>query len=166
MGGQACVFYGAAQVSKDIDFLLLADEENFGRFRNALDKLKALRIAVPRFNPEVLARGHAVHFHENRDAPTAAWIEFWLKEARSPDLLIDLATLFPVEIQKMKSARPLLTLAINNDIPALRIALDTEIRAEQEKDRIYWEPLKREMEAFRREERTAPDDNRHHGSET
>lgn len=29
MGGQACVFYGAAQVSKDVDFALLADEANF-----------------------------------------------------------------------------------------------------------------------------------------
>ncbi len=29
MGGQACVFYGAAQISKDVDFLLLADGENF-----------------------------------------------------------------------------------------------------------------------------------------
>jgi hypothetical protein len=29
MGGQACVFYGAAQFSKDVDFLVLADEENF-----------------------------------------------------------------------------------------------------------------------------------------
>jgi hypothetical protein len=29
MGGQACVFYGAARVSKDIDFLILAKEENF-----------------------------------------------------------------------------------------------------------------------------------------
>jgi hypothetical protein len=26
MGGQACVFYGAAQVSKDIDFLVLAEQ--------------------------------------------------------------------------------------------------------------------------------------------
>ncbi len=26
MGGQACVFYGAAQVSKDVDLLLLADD--------------------------------------------------------------------------------------------------------------------------------------------
>ncbi len=29
MGGQACVFYGAAQFSKDVDFLILAKEENF-----------------------------------------------------------------------------------------------------------------------------------------
>ena len=29
MGGQACVFYGAAQFSKDIDFSIPAQEENF-----------------------------------------------------------------------------------------------------------------------------------------
>jgi hypothetical protein len=29
MGGQACVFYGAAQFSKDIDLALLASDENF-----------------------------------------------------------------------------------------------------------------------------------------
>ena len=62
MGGQACVFYGAAQFSKDIDFTLLADEENYARLRTALDELKADRIAVPRFDPAALARGHAVHF--------------------------------------------------------------------------------------------------------
>jgi hypothetical protein len=28
MGGQACVFYGAAQFSKDVDLALLASEEN------------------------------------------------------------------------------------------------------------------------------------------
>ena len=36
MGGQACVFYGAAQVSKDIDFLVLAEQENFVRLEAAL----------------------------------------------------------------------------------------------------------------------------------
>jgi hypothetical protein len=55
----------------------------------------------------------------------------------------------------MVSARPLLSLAITPDLPRLREALDAEVRAEQEKDRIYWEPLKREMEEFRRAERAA-----------
>ena len=54
----------------------------------------------------------------------------------------------------MLSRRPLLALAIGSDLPRLREALDAEVRAEQEKDRIYWEPLKREMEAFRRAERS------------
>jgi hypothetical protein len=62
MGGQACVFYGAAQFSKDVDLALLASEENFSRLLAALAALNAKRIAVPRFDPALLARGHAVHF--------------------------------------------------------------------------------------------------------
>jgi hypothetical protein len=62
MGGQACVFYGAAQFSKDVDLALLASEENFSRLLAALSELNARRIAVPRFDPALLARGHAVHF--------------------------------------------------------------------------------------------------------
>ncbi|MCL4180878.1 MAG: hypothetical protein KJ072_24410 [Verrucomicrobia bacterium] len=62
MGGQACVFYGAAQVSKDVDFVLLAEDANFGRLSLALAALAARRIAVPRFDPVLLARGHAIHF--------------------------------------------------------------------------------------------------------
>lgn len=62
MGGQACVFYGAAQFSKDVDLALLASAENFSRLLAALDELHAKRIAVPRFDPALLARGHAAHF--------------------------------------------------------------------------------------------------------
>ena len=62
MGGQACVFYGAAQFSKDVDLALLASEENYSRLLAALGELNAKRIAVPRFEPALLARGHAVHF--------------------------------------------------------------------------------------------------------
>ena len=70
MGGQACVLYGAAQFSKDADFLLLADEENFERLRAALKELQAERIAIPPFDPAHLARGHAVHFRcQHPDAP-------------------------------------------------------------------------------------------------
>ena len=76
MGGQACVFYCAAQVSKDAHFCAALRP----------------RIAV---------------------------------------------------------ARPLLTHVIAGDIAALQPALDAEIRAEQDKDRAYWEPLKRELESIR-----------------
>ena len=53
MGGQACVFYGAAQFSKDVDFLILADEINFAGLHRALAELSAGRIAVPRFDATV-----------------------------------------------------------------------------------------------------------------
>ncbi len=62
MGGQACVFYGAAQVSKDVDLALLAEPANIERLRLALKELAAERIAVPPFDPALFDRGHAIHF--------------------------------------------------------------------------------------------------------
>ncbi len=226
MGGQACVFYGAAQFSKDIDFLILADEANFANLLAALDEFEAERIAVPRFDPALLARGHAVHFRckasgveglridvmttlrdlsdfdvlwqrrttireegrreidllsvpdliaakktqrekdwpvisalveghyqSLRTEPTPERIMFWLKESRTPERFRELVARFPAETVRLQPARRLLAHAIAGDLPALREALDAEVRAEQEKDRLYWEPLKREMEAFRRAER-------------
>ena len=44
MGGQASVFYGAAQVSKDVDFTICADEENSARLDAALAELQAEQI--------------------------------------------------------------------------------------------------------------------------
>ena len=38
-------------------------------------------------------------------------------------------------------------------LETLRTALDAEVRAEQARDRAYWEPLRRELEAFRHAER-------------
>ena len=226
MGGQACVFYGAAQFSKDVDFLLLASEENFTGLRSALRELGAERIAVPPFDPAALARGHAVHFRcpsgetkglridvmtRLRDLPpfevlwerrTTIMVEggaeisllsvedlvsakktqrdkdwpmigalveghymatggepnrerarFWLLESRTPERLLELVQRFPDEKEQLVIRRPLLALAVASDLPRLREALDAEVRAEQDKDRAYWEPLKREMEAFRRAER-------------
>ncbi len=62
MGGQACVFYGAAEFSRDTDLLILADAENLQRLSAALKELQAERIAVPPFASEYLERGHAIHF--------------------------------------------------------------------------------------------------------
>jgi hypothetical protein len=62
MGGQACVFYGAAEFSRDTDFAILADAANLTRLRAALAELEAETIAVPPFELKYLRRGHAVHF--------------------------------------------------------------------------------------------------------
>jgi len=228
MGGQACVFYGAAQVSKDVDFVLLADDANYKRLHLALAELKAERIAIPRFDSAVLDRGHAVHFRcqasgveglrvdvmtkmrevagfealwerrttfgddsgaeyhllsvpdlvrakktqrskdwpviellvaihcrENVESPTAEWIEFWLLESRTPELIADLCHRFPAEAGALLVQRPLLTHAFAGEMDLLRAALDAEVRAEQARDRLYWEPLRQEMEVFRRQEREA-----------
>lgn len=62
MGGQACVFYGAAEFSRDTDFAILADAANLARLREALAELQAEPVAVPPFSIQYLRRGHAVHF--------------------------------------------------------------------------------------------------------
>lgn len=228
MGGQACVFYGAAQFSKDIDFVLLAEETNYRRLHSALSELQAERIAVPRFDAALLARGHAVHFRcrvagveglrvdvmtrlrdlpdfatmwsrrttlqdadgttyeimsvadlvqakktqrekdwpmisalvENHyrslhDQPSPERIEFWLKEMRVPERLTELWQRFPAEAASLQAQRPLLKIAQRGDLEELRTALDAEVRAEQAKDRAYWEPLKKELEQLRHAERSS-----------
>ena len=62
MGGQACVFYGAAEFSRDCDIAILCEPANLGRLQEALDELQAQVIAVPPFEIDYLIRGHAVHF--------------------------------------------------------------------------------------------------------
>ena len=67
MGGQACVFYGAAEFSRDVDLLVLADSASLGLLQEALAALEAKTIAVPDFELDYLERGHAVHFRCQRD---------------------------------------------------------------------------------------------------
>jgi hypothetical protein len=62
MGGQACVFYGAAEFSRDTDLAILSDAANLARLRKALAELRAEPIAVPPFEIKYLRKGHAVHF--------------------------------------------------------------------------------------------------------
>jgi hypothetical protein len=98
----------------------------------------------------------AIHFTENSHDPTPDWIRFWLMEARSPELLVELFARFQKEAFGLQKDRPLLSAGIEGDVPLLRAEIQTEIMREQEKDRLYWEPLKREMEEFRRAARAAP----------
>lgn len=62
MGGQACILYGAAEFSRDIDIAVLAESDNLVRLQSALDELAAELVAVPPFAVDYLRRGHAVHF--------------------------------------------------------------------------------------------------------
>lgn len=63
MGGQACVLYGAAEYSRDLDLAVLATHDALPRLAAAMQALRATVIAVPPFELQFLARGHAVHFN-------------------------------------------------------------------------------------------------------
>lgn len=62
MGGQACVLYGAAEYSRDLDLAILASDDGLPKFTDAISALRASVIAVPPFDRSYLERGHAVHF--------------------------------------------------------------------------------------------------------
>ncbi len=66
MGGQACVFYGAAEFSRDLDLVVLLDQENLDRMRRALAELDASVIAIPPLDRDALLRGHSIQFRCRR----------------------------------------------------------------------------------------------------
>ena len=72
MGGQACVLYGAAEYSRDLDLAVLATDDALPRLSDAMQALHATVIAVPPFEQQYLARGHAVHFSVPEHARTIA----------------------------------------------------------------------------------------------
>jgi hypothetical protein len=222
MGGQACVFYGAAEFSRDVDLVILAEPQNLAKLSGALAELQAECIAVPPFQLEHLERGHAVHFRchhpEARDmridvmtklrgvdpfpalwdrrttvseeggttyellglpdlvtakktqrskdwpmlkrlleahylahraTPSAAQQEFWLRELRTPELLVEVAALRPDLRQRLQSQRPVLQHAEAGSRPLLEAGLAAEEQQEREQDRLYWQPLKSELERLR-----------------
>lgn len=222
MGGQACVFYGAAEFSRDADFAILADSANLTRLHKALAELQAETIAVPPFALKYLRRGHAVHFRcqhpdalhmrvdimsrmrgvdpfarlwrrrttlqlaggervdllslpdlvqakktqrdkdwpmirrlveahyfENQKHPTPPQIRFWFQELRTSELLLELAQRHPATCRRLTSKRPLLSQVISGESINLEQALLAEETAERQRDREYWLPLRRELEALR-----------------
>jgi len=79
MGGQACVFYGAAEFSRDLDLLVLADASSLNALRAAMASLDAETIAVPHLDGQFLQRGHAVHFRCRREDVKALRIDVMSK---------------------------------------------------------------------------------------
>lgn len=62
IGGQTCIIYGAAEFSRDSDFIVLCNSENINKLKNALRVLKAKNIYFPPLKKEFLDKGHACHF--------------------------------------------------------------------------------------------------------
>jgi hypothetical protein len=62
MGGQACILYGGAEFSRDVDFAVALSAANLHRLRKALSDLRAEPVFFPPLSAAVLRRGHACHF--------------------------------------------------------------------------------------------------------
>ncbi|MEM6471814.1 MAG: hypothetical protein AAF802_19800 [Planctomycetota bacterium] len=89
------------------------------------------------------------HYDQNRDEPTTDRVFFWLRESRTPDVLIRLAVEHPESLREMIEIRPLLAEAMAANDNALTQELQKEQAVEREADRQYWRPLVKELEAMR-----------------
>jgi hypothetical protein len=91
------------------------------------------------------------HYYDHHSHPSPAQIRFWLRELRTPELLREIVREYSKAANSLERSRPLLRIARHGQFGELLHALTNEEQREREKDRKYWAPLKRELEAMRRE---------------
>lgn len=68
---------------------------------------------------------------------------------RAETLLISLARRYPKQTAVVMRKRPLLIFALRGDEAGLARALKQEEEVERRVDRLYWAPLKKDMERLR-----------------
>jgi hypothetical protein len=91
------------------------------------------------------------HYAVHRGEPTNERVRFWLAESRTPEMLVALGGQHPHLVREATSHRPLLSLAEHGGHDAFQNALYEEEAAQREADRQYWQPLRVELEQFRRD---------------
>ncbi|WP_146520887.1 hypothetical protein [Stieleria varia] len=89
------------------------------------------------------------HYDQNRDEPTEDRVRFWLRESRTPEVLIRVAAEHPDLLQEAMKTRPLLVETMSASRTALTQELEKERALEREADQRYWRPLMKELEAMR-----------------
>ena len=92
------------------------------------------------------------NYFANRDNPTPQQIDFWIRELRTPPLLLEVAQRFHEQCEPLVERRPLLAL-VGEGLDVLAEALKQEELREREADRGYWAPLRKELEQLRRHRR-------------
>ena len=93
------------------------------------------------------------HYFQYRGGPDRNKVLFWLRELRTPDLLIEVAQNSPGACRRLIAKRPLLAHVLSGHSAKVAEALATEEAQERERDRVYWAPLRKELEAVRRSSR-------------
>jgi hypothetical protein len=91
------------------------------------------------------------NYLNHRHEPTPERVRFWLRELRTPELLMEAVAGYPDVAQAISGERPLLgggstTLTIDG----LMRALQEEEVAERQRDVEYWKPRRERLEQLRR----------------
>ncbi|MFN2384356.1 MAG: hypothetical protein ABR559_08880 [Gemmatimonadota bacterium] len=81
--------------------------------------------------------------------PTPERIAFWLRELRTPELLVESGTRFPDAARALARERPAIQAALDGRAEAVHRLLTEEEASERALDRTYWAPLRAELEAMR-----------------
>ena len=89
------------------------------------------------------------HYDQNQDATNDAMILFWLRESRTPSMLVEVLHRFPERITAAASARPWLRSLDITDEKHIEYLLREEEYAQRFADEEYWKPLKAELETLR-----------------
>ena len=84
-----------------------------------------------------------------RDEATPERIRFWLRELRTPELLIEAAQSYRAEAELTGGERPSVRSAIEQNRAMVESDLAGEENRERELDRAYWAPLRAELERLR-----------------
>lgn len=156
LGGQASILHGGAEFSRDLDLLLTAAPANLGGKVISVVAVADLVLTKKTQRDKdwaiigALVRADMIR---HRDEPTAERVRFWLEEAREPDDLIALAADFPDEVEAVVARRPLVGEATRGDRSRLALEVAKEQLAGKEADRLYWEPLRAELEELRHRQR-------------
>jgi hypothetical protein len=80
------------------------------------------------------------HYDAHRDHPSPAQVQFWLRESRTPSVLIELAQIYPDDLCQAVTGRALLKAAQRGDEEELHELLAAEASAIRNVDREYWRP--------------------------
>lgn len=94
-----------------------------------------------------------VNWFEFRDQVTDSRVTFWLRELRTPELLAECAATFSDAAAVVAREREAVDAAIAGDRARVERALIDEQERERERDRLYWKPLRAELEELRRANR-------------
>jgi hypothetical protein len=119
---------------------------------NVADLVKAKKTQRDKDWPMIRALVEA-HYAQNQSKSNPESIDFWLREARTPEILMEVARQFSAVTKEVVKDRHLLEFAIMNSVAELRRALLEEQQQEQERDRLYWQPLVAELEKLRHNRR-------------
>ncbi len=89
------------------------------------------------------------HYDQNRDEPNDDRVCFWLRESRTPEVMIRVAAEHPKLLKEILKERPPFVETLEASRTALLHELEKEQLKEKEIDQIYWQPLMKELEAMR-----------------